>query len=67
MNVSQALNDIRAFIDSDPLLAAAANLTVPASTRQVLADHLLAVEADVAQVQQAAIDNLPQPVDSAAQ
>ena len=56
MNVSQALADIKAFVESDPLIAAASNLSVPASTRQVLADHLLAVEADAAQVTQAAVD-----------
>ena len=61
MNVSQALDEIRAFIESDPLTKAAASLSVPASTRQVLTDHLLAVEADVAAVVQSATAGLEPP------
>ena len=38
VNVSQALDDVKAFLENDPLVQAAVNLVVPPSTRSVLAD-----------------------------
>ena len=56
MNVSQALDDVKAFLESDPLVQAAVNLVVPASTRSVLADVLNGLAAEVARVTQDAHD-----------
>lgn len=54
MNVSQALDDIKTFLEGDPLVQAAVNLVVPASTRGVLADVLRALEGEFANATAAA-------------
>jgi hypothetical protein len=48
VNVSQALDDIKAFLENDPLVTAAVGSTLPASIRQVLADLTRSLEAGVA-------------------
>ena len=56
MNVSQALDDIKVFLEGDPLVQAAVNLNVPDGTRNVLAGVLATLEAEVARVTQDAAD-----------
>ena len=56
MNVSQALDDVKAFLESDPLVQAAVGLVVPAPTRAVLADLLHGLEAEFTRSSQAAAD-----------
>ena len=56
MNVSQALDDVKTFLESDPLVQAAVNLVVPASTRAVLADVLHGLEAEFTSTAQAAAE-----------
>jgi hypothetical protein len=56
VNVSQALDDIKSFLESDPLVQAAVGAGLPASTRQVLADAVRALEADQVMVTAAAAE-----------
>ena len=54
MNVSQALDDVKVFLENDPLVQAAVGLVVPAPTRAVLADLLRALESEFGRAQVAA-------------
>ena len=56
MNVSQVLDDVKTFLENDPLVQAAVNLVVPASTRAVLADVLHGLEAEFTRSSQVAAD-----------
>lgn len=54
------LVELAGKIEADPLVEAAINLAVPASTREMLASLLKSVEAEVANVEQAAKAPAPQ-------
>lgn len=56
MNVSQKLDDVKAFLEGDPLVQAAVNLVVPEGSRQFLADVVNGLAAELARTNQAAAD-----------
>jgi hypothetical protein len=54
VNVSQALDDIKAFLENDPLVQAAVGSALAAPIRQVLADLTRSLETEVGSVTAAA-------------